>query len=87
MDSKPSALAIELYSSTAIAQKELSSSSWCIASLYIYLFSTVLTSHTRSTVLLLDTRTPGTSGEIYKEDANGRLELATPGLQTQCSSD
>ena len=38
----PSALAIELYSSKAIAGKELSLSSWCIASLYIYHFSTVI---------------------------------------------
>ena len=30
---KPSALAIELYSSKAVAGKELSLSSWCIASL------------------------------------------------------
>ena len=30
---KPSALAIELYSSKAIAGKELNLSSWCIASL------------------------------------------------------
>ena len=34
---KPRALAIELNSSIAIAGKELSLSSWCIASLYIYL--------------------------------------------------
>ena len=39
---KPSALAIELTSSKAIAGKELSLSSWCIASLYIYHFSTVV---------------------------------------------
>ena len=36
------ALAIELTSSKAIAGKELSLSSWCIASLYIYHFSTVV---------------------------------------------
>ena len=36
LDYKPSALAIEPYSSKAIAGKELSLSSWCIASLYIY---------------------------------------------------
>ena len=42
LDYKPSALAIELYSSKAIAGKELSLSSWCIASLYIYHFSTVI---------------------------------------------
>ena len=38
---KPGALAIELNSSKAIAVKELNLSSWCIASLYIYHFSTV----------------------------------------------
>ena len=42
LDYKPSALAIELQSSKAIAGKELSLSSWCIASLYIYNFSTVI---------------------------------------------
>ena len=41
LDYKPSALATELYSSKAVAGKELSLSSWCIASLYIYHFSTV----------------------------------------------
>ena len=39
---KPSALAIELTSSKAIAGKELSLSIWCIALLYIYHFSTVV---------------------------------------------
>ena len=39
---KPSALAIELTSSKAIAGKELSLSSWCIASLHIYHLSTVV---------------------------------------------
>ena len=33
LDYKPGALAIELYSSKAIAGKEFSLSSWCIASL------------------------------------------------------
>ena len=33
---KLSALAIELNNSKAIAEKELSLSSWCVASLYIY---------------------------------------------------
>ena len=39
---KPIALAIELTSSKAIAGKELSLSSWCIAPLYIYHFSIVV---------------------------------------------
>ena len=42
LDYKPGALAIELNSSKAIAGKELSLSSWCIASLYFYHFSTVI---------------------------------------------
>ena len=62
---KPSALAIELNSSIAIAGKELSLSSWCIVSLYIFIiFQLWLTSHPRSTGVLLDTGTPGTSREI-----------------------
>ena len=39
---KKGALAIELYISKTIAGKELSLSSWCIASFYIYHFSTVV---------------------------------------------
>ena len=39
---KPSALVIELTSSKAIAEKELSLSSWCIASLYVYHCSSVV---------------------------------------------
>ena len=42
LDYKHGALAIELYNSKAIAEKDLSLSSWCIASLYIYHFSTVI---------------------------------------------
>ena len=44
-------------------------------SLYIYHFSTVMTSHPRSTVVLLDTGTPGTSREIYSEDADDGTQL------------
>ena len=54
---------------------------------YIYIYSQLrLTFHPRKTVVLLNTWTPGTSREIYSEDDNDGLELATPGLQTQCSS-
>ena len=42
LDYKPRAVAIELYSSKAIPGKELSLSSWVIASLYICHFSTVI---------------------------------------------
>ena len=39
---QPLSLAIDLHSSKAIARKELSLSSWCIASLYIDHFSAVI---------------------------------------------
>ena len=39
---QPSALAIDLYSSKAIAGKELSLFRWCIASIYIYHFPIVI---------------------------------------------
>ena len=42
LDYKPSAIAIELYSSKAIAFKELSLSSWFMASLYICHYSIVI---------------------------------------------
>ena len=58
---------------------------------YIFTISQLwLTSHLRSTVVLLDTGTPGTSREIYIEDADDgtrthnpsmmELELTTPRL-------
>ena len=75
---KPSALAIELYSSKAIAGKELSLSSWCIASFYIYHFSTVIDFSSEDTVVLLDTETPSTSREIYSEDAEGEARTLNP---------
>ena len=46
---KPSAPAIELNSSKAVAGKKLSLSSWCIASLYIYHFSPVVDCTSRMT--------------------------------------
>ena len=39
-----------------------------------------LTSHLRSTVVLLDTRTPGTSGEIFSEDADGETQTRNPSV-------
>ena len=42
-------------------------------SLYIYHFSTVIDFSSQSTVVLLDTETPGTSREIYSEDAEGEI--------------
>ena len=40
-----------------------------------------LTSHPRSTVILLDTRTPGTSREIYSEDADGETRTHYPWIK------
>ena len=46
---------------------------------YIFIISQLrLTSHPRSTVVLLDTETPGTSREIYSEDANGETRTRNP---------
>ena len=73
---KPSALAIELTSSKAIAGKEFSLSSWCIAPLYIFIISQLwLTSHPRSTVLPLDKGTPASSREIYSDDADDETRI------------
>ena len=66
MDYQLSDLAIELYSSKAIAGTELSLSSWCTASLYIYHFSTVIDLSSEKYSALLDTGTHGTSREILK---------------------
>ena len=51
-----------------------------IVSLYIYHFSTVMTSHLKSTVVLLDTGTPGTSREIYSEDADDGTRTRNPSV-------
>ena len=66
---KPSALVIELNSS-----KLLLGRSWVypvgVLHHYIFIISQLsLTSHPRSTVVILDTETSGTSREIYSEDA------------------
>ena len=48
---------------------------------YIFIISQLwLTSHRRSTVVLLDTGTPGTSSEIYSEDANGGNRTRNPSV-------
>ena len=46
---------------------------------YIFIISQLwLTSHPRSTVVLLDTGTPGTSREIYSENADGETRTRNP---------
>ena len=57
---------------------------------YIFIIAQLwLTSHQRSTVGLLDTGTPGTSREIFSEDADGetrplafslKISLLVPGV-------
>ena len=39
-----------------------------------------LTSHPRSTVVLLDTGTPGTNREIFSEDADGETRTRNPSI-------
>ena len=49
---------------------------------YIFIISQLwLTSHPRSTVVLLDTGTPGTSREIYSEDADGETRTRNPWIR------
>ena len=51
----------------------------CILDHYIFIISQLwLTFHPRSTVVLLDTGTPGTSREIFSEDADGETRTRNP---------
>ena len=46
---------------------------------YIFIIAQLwLISHPRSTVVLLDTGTPGTSREIFSEDAGGETGIRNP---------
>ena len=48
---------------------------------YIFIISQLwLTSHPRSTEVLLDTRTPGTSREIYSEDGDDGTRNRNPSV-------
>ena len=74
-------LAIELNSPKAIAEKELSLSSWCIASLCIYHFSTVIDfSSEKYSGSVGHTGTPGTRREIYSEDADDGTRTCNPSV-------
>ena len=75
---KQNALDTELNRLKTIPGKELSLSSWCIASLYIYHFLTVV--DFSSEWYLLETGTPGTSKEIYFQDANGETQTLNPSV-------
>ena len=51
---------------------------------YIFIISPLwLTSHPRSTVVLLDTGTPSTSREIYSQDADGETQPRNPSVMMQ----
>ena len=67
---KLSALAIELNSSKAIAGKELSLSSWCIASLFTYHFSTVVDFSSEKYSGSTEHRYSWYQQRRYSEDAN-----------------
>ena len=80
---KPSALAIELTSSKVLLGR---SRLYRVGVLnhyhYIFMIAQLwLTSHQRSTVVLLDTGSPGTSREIFSEDANGRVSPSASSLK------
>ena len=48
---------------------------------YIFIIAQLwLTSHLRSTVVLLDTGTPGTNREIFSEDADGETQTRNPSV-------
>ena len=82
---KTSALAIQLNSSKAIAGMESSLSSWCIVLLFV-ISQMWLTSHPKSTVVLLVTGTPGTSRESYSKDADGETRTRNPILTVNFST-
>ena len=72
-----------LYPLSYTAQKLLLGRSWVypVGVLHHHnfiIFQLWLTSHPRSTVVLLDTGTPGTSREIYSEDADGETRTRNP---------
>ena len=47
------------------------------------IFQLWLTSHLRSTVVLLDTGIPGTSRDVYSEDAHDRTQTRNPSFINQ----
>ena len=49
-----------------------------LVKLYVIISQLSLTSHRRSTVVLLDTATPGTSRDIYSEDADDGTRTCNP---------
>ena len=57
---------------------------YCII-IYLSFLKLCLTSHPRSTEVLLDTGTPGTSGEIYSEDADDEFNLVNLYLHDETS--
>ena len=76
-----------LWNVLSLSFKERESGKWplglsdiyrnCLISIIAQLW---LTSHPRSTVVLLDTGTPGTSREIFSEDADGEIRTRNPSV-------
>ena len=75
---KPSDLATELNSSKANAGKELSLSRWCIASLYIYHFSSVIDFLSEKYIGSTGHRYSWYQDRRYSEDANGETRTRNP---------
>ena len=56
---------------------------WATNTIFVIMFiisQLWLTSHPRSTVVLLDTGTPGTSRAIYSEDADDETRIRNPSV-------
>ena len=51
-----------------------------LSSLYIFIAQLWLTSHLRSTVVLLDAGAPGNSREIFSKDADGEARTRNPSV-------
>ena len=77
---KLSALAIEINSSEAIAGKELSLFSLCIASLFIYHFSTVVDFSSEEYSGSTGHKNSWYSREIYSDDADGETRTCYPSV-------
>ena len=77
---KPSALAIELYSSKAIAGKEFIQLVYCII---FYHFLTVIDFSSEKYSGSTETGTPGASREIFSQDADDGTRTRNPSITNQ----
>ena len=75
---KSSALAVELNDSKPSSGKELSLSRWCIESLYIYHFSSVIDFSSEKHIGSTGHRYSWYQQRRYSEDANGKTQTRNP---------